>query len=90
MVINQSLANADNTSVTPHINTLSLYQAPWVEEGMLYTAGTGQTTITNIMHSAPIGVDWTFSSSTYTAGRLISPKFLTPNCNNFVRAYYII
>jgi hypothetical protein len=87
--IDQSLANPDNTSVTPHISTLSVYQAPWVENGILYTAGTGTTALLNIMHSAAIGVDWAYSSSTNTVGRLISPKFRTPNCNNFVRAYAV-
>jgi hypothetical protein len=76
-------------NTTPHISTLSLYQAPWVEGGVMYITGTGATAVTNIMHAVPLGAEWTYSSSTYTAGRLISPKFSTPNCDKFVRAYSI-
>lgn len=87
--IDQSSANPDNTTVTPHINTISLFQGPYETGGLMYVAGTGTTAITNIMHTATIGAEWTYSSSTNTIGRMITPKLLTPNCANFVRAYIV-
>jgi hypothetical protein len=87
--LDQTTSDPIGTNATPHVTTLSLAQTCWVEGGLAYFAGTGTSATTNFLHVAPVGVEWTYSSSTNTQGRLISPKFSTPNCNRYIRVYTV-
>ena len=76
-----------NNTTAPHATTLSAIQYPWVEGGMLYMFGTGVSAVTNIGHAFPVGADWTYSGTTHQY--LVTPKILTPNCNNYQRVYVL-
>lgn len=82
--IDQSSANS---GTVPHPAILAVLQTPWSQGGMLYLAGVGTTSATNIVHAIPLGADWQYANS--TGQRLITPKFLTPNCNKFSRVYIV-
>ena len=77
-------STADSGTV-PHPSILAVLQTPWCQNGVLYLAGVGTTQTVNIIHAIPLGADWQYASSTNQ--RLISPKFLTSNCNNFAKLY---
>jgi hypothetical protein len=57
----------------------------FVLNGIAYIVVIGTTVTTNFIHVLPTGVHWDYAFTAST--RLISPKILTPNNSNFVRAF---
>jgi hypothetical protein len=82
--IDQGIVSTD-VPLHPSINILG--KSIWTEGGFLYLVGVGATITTNIMHAIPLGADWSYT--TYTGNRLISPRLLTPNCDNYNRVYVV-
>jgi hypothetical protein len=82
--IDQSTVDGDTT---PHPSILALIQTPWSEAGLLYLAGVGTTAQNNMLHTAPIGVDWNYAAS--TGQYLITPEMATANCVKFITPFVI-
>jgi len=97
--IDQAAAFTNNVNITvpggysiaPHPSVLAEYQTVVASGGICYIACTpaafGGSATTNMIHSIPIGAEWTYSSSTNTLGQAITPVISTPNANKYVRAY---
>lgn len=79
--------STDPTVFPPHPAILANILSPDVQNGLMYIVSIGTTAPTNIMHVAPVGADWNYAAT--TGQRLITPKFLTPNCNKYARVYIV-
>ena len=90
---NMAAYTNNGSNITPHMNTLSLLATPTAANGMIYITTTptafGGTSSQNFLFAIPMGVEWTYSSSTNTVGQIMTPKISTPNCNKYVRVYKV-
>lgn len=81
--IDQSTVDS-GTTPTPSISSRAF--SGWSENGILYLAGVGTTSLVNHLYALPIGADWEYASTTNS--RIICPKMLTPNSNKYYRVYF--
>jgi len=82
--IDQSTVDANTT---PHPSIRVVTQSPSCEKGVLYLAGVGTGWGSNIINTACIGADWTYSN--ITGEYATSPKLSTPNCVKFITPFAI-
>lgn len=80
--INQSIADS---TITPHPSIIATAFSGWAEGGLLYLAGIGTTSITNILYIIPLGADWEYANSTKC--RILTPTISTPNCLKYCTIY---
>jgi hypothetical protein len=73
--IDQSTASNDSCPTpSPQGGILNV----WSQEGMVYIARTGTTSLTNQLYAVPLGADWDFAGGAIKQ-RLITPSMSTPN-----------
>lgn len=72
----------------PTIQTaISTTNSLYVESGWGYFSRATTTTTNNQLYTFPLAAHWTYQSSAYDVGRIITPSLSTPNCEKFYRVY---